>query len=126
MNKYSTSSYVSKTILSLLSKKAFSDEIFCQFQTWLKIFLTFALFPDEVFSQLEIQTKLPLFSNKKFPNEVFSQFRGLREELLVELVVAGDDVGIGLLLRVAKKWRRSRQPSRKNISCVLLILSEEI
>ena len=59
----------------------------------------------ETFSLTELpqDNKLPLFVDKQFPNEVFRQIRGLREELPVELVVAGHDVGVGLLLGVAQE-----------------------
>jgi len=48
-------------------------------------------------------TEIPLLSDEQFPDEVFSELGRLREELLVELVVAGDDVGIRLLLGVAQE-----------------------
>ena len=46
---------------------------------------------------------LPLLPDKELPDEVLRQFRRLREELLVKLVVTCHDVGVRLLLGVAEE-----------------------
>ena len=54
-------------------------------------------------------TPSPLLVDKELPDKVLGEVGGLREELLVELVVDGDDVGVRLLLRVPEKRRGTRQ-----------------
>ena len=51
----------------------------------------------------------PLLVDEQFPDEILGQFGGLREILLVELVVTGHDVGIGFLLGLAEKGRGARK-----------------
>ena len=54
-----------------------------------------------------------MFVDEQFPDEILCELRGLREELLVEDVVTGDDVGVRLLLGFAKEGRRSGQTEKK-------------
>ena len=54
-------------------------------------------------------TLSPLLVDKELPDKVLGEVGGLREELLVELVVDGDDVSIRLLLSVPEKRRGSGQ-----------------
>ncbi len=45
----------------------------------------------------------PLLVDEQLPDEVLGQLGGLGEELVVELVVAGHDVGVRLLLGLAQE-----------------------
>lgn len=55
----------------------------------------------------------PLLVHKQLPYEIFGKFRCLREEIFVELVIAGHNVGVGLLLGVPEEGRRPRQPEEE-------------
>lgn len=52
---------------------------------------------------------LPSVLLQKLPDEALGHLAGVAEELLVKVVVHGRDVPQRLLLRVAKKRRRSAQ-----------------
>ena len=54
-------------------------------------------------------TLSPLLVDKELPDKVLGEVGGLREELLVELVVDGDDVGVRLLLSVTEERRGTRE-----------------
>ena len=54
-------------------------------------------------------TLSPLLVDKELPDKVLGKVGSLREELLVELVVDGDDVGVRLLLSVSEKRRGTRE-----------------
>ena len=56
-----------------------------------------------------VYTLSPLLVDKELPYEVLGEVGGLREELLVKLVVDGDDVGVRLLLSVSEKRRGTRE-----------------
>ena len=49
---------------------------------------------------------------EELPDEVLGKVGGVEEELLVEAVVHGHDVGKGLLLAVPQERGRSRQPGK--------------
>lgn len=62
----------------------------------------------------------PLLVDKELPDKVLGEVGGLRKELLVELVVDGDDVGVGLLLRVPEKRRGARQEDVTDLAKIRL------